>query len=110
MLKLQRLLPIYPEDILKKAFEAKDGGGVDECVGSKEDEQNGQEERVQEETGVHRGQTGRNLIFAILCIAVFDWRSLARENRGRLSIREFVSYVSRRSRGTTELLWQVRKL
>lgn len=27
-----------------------------------------------------KGQTGRNLIFAILCIAVFDWRNL-REKR-----------------------------
>lgn len=46
----------------------------------------------------------RNLIFAILCIVVFDWRSLARvksekedEIRGRLSIREFVLTSLQRS-------------
>lgn len=51
MLKLQRLLPIYPEDILKKAFEAKGDGAADECVGSEKDEQDGREERTQEGTG-----------------------------------------------------------
>lgn len=36
------------------------------------------------------GDRMRNLIFVILCIAVFDWRSLARNSRGRLSIRKSV--------------------
>lgn len=40
-LKLKRLLPIFPEDILKKAFQAKDGG---ECMGNEETKEAEEEE------------------------------------------------------------------
>lgn len=57
------------------------------------------------------GRGWKNLIFAILCIVVFDWRRISREIRERV-YRSAYSFLrlSEHSTEQPELLWQVRKL